>query len=359
MSGKTDPGRLAFLDAGRAVAAALVFVEHALHVCVPPFGEWSARHEFHLGRLGVLLFLTISGFIIPHSLQQGGSNARFWLRRLFRLFPAYWVCVLIAFLYARLGGQYNYVAPGDFRGWLMNLTMLQGFFGYPHAQQVFWTLQIELVLYATCSVLHSVRLLRHARWLLAVLAAAVFVGGTSVAWRLRTPLILNHELLFAAPMVGFVAHDLLNARGRRLVSIGLLAALVLVPLRIHLFNYWCLLPEHAAHFTWDYCVHYLTAYLLFFTLAALRDRQMHWSVTRLGRISYSIYLMHPQLLILVMGRGWSPLLCLPGLAAATVLLAEACYRFVEEPGIALGRLIEGRRSRRSPPPVPAEQRQAA
>jgi peptidoglycan/LPS O-acetylase OafA/YrhL len=111
MSGKTDPGRLAFLDAGRALAAALVFLEHALHVCVPPFGEWSARHHVHLGRIGVLLFLTISGFIIPHSLQQGGSNARFWLRRFFRLFPAYWVCVLFAFLYARLGGQYTYVAP--------------------------------------------------------------------------------------------------------------------------------------------------------------------------------------------------------------------------------------------------------
>jgi peptidoglycan/LPS O-acetylase OafA/YrhL len=239
------------------------------------------------------------------------------------------------------------------RGWLMNLTMLQGFFGYPHAQQIFWTLQIELVLYVTCSLLLCVRLLGHARWLLAALAAAVFVGGTSIAFRMRAPLILHDALYYAAPMVGFVAHDLLTGRGRRLVSLGLLAALVLVPLRIHLFNYWCLLPEHAAHYVWDYCVHYLGAYLLFFLLAALKDRQIHWTVTRLGRISYSIYLMHPQLMILVLGRGWSPWLCLPGLAAATVLLSEACYRFVEEPGIALGRLVEGRLLRRATPPAPA------
>src|SRR5947207_2536369 len=74
--------RLGFLDVARGVAALLVVAEHGLRDCLPGYIAWTRDHV-DLGYIGVLLFLLVSGFIIPVSLDQGGSNARFWLRRLF------------------------------------------------------------------------------------------------------------------------------------------------------------------------------------------------------------------------------------------------------------------------------------
>ena len=58
----------------------------------------------NLGRAGVLCFLIVSGFIIPASIEQGGSNVRFWMRRFFRLFPTYWLSIAVAFGYCWSSG---------------------------------------------------------------------------------------------------------------------------------------------------------------------------------------------------------------------------------------------------------------
>ena len=338
---KGSSGRLAFLDAARGVAALLVVLEHGIQGWFPQFGEWSARHV-HLGRVGVLLFLTISGFIIPQSIQQAGSNARFWLRRFFRLFPAYWLCILIVLLYVGLGGKYRLAASNDPGTWLVNLTMCQGFLGYPHLLDLFWTLHLELIIYLSCSLLLALRLFRHARLLLAATAAAVLFAGTILArWR-GQPLVLHPVLYFAAPMVGFVAYDLLHRRGSWLFSLALLVAIVAVPLPIYLYNYRWLLPEHTRVYVHDYCVHYLGAYSLFFLMACLHGRRLHWSACRLGRISYSTYLMHAVLVVLLVDLPGPPWLRLGGLIVASVLVSEVCFRLVEEPGIALGRALERR-----------------
>src|SRR5581483_1243341 len=112
------------LDVARGVAALVVLLEHGLEMTWPGYTEWSLVHV-NLGKIGVLLFLLVSGFIIPVSLEAGGSNARFWLRRFFRLYPAYWLSILLTYGYCRGWG-----APWpvhDARTWLVNLTMLQGF----------------------------------------------------------------------------------------------------------------------------------------------------------------------------------------------------------------------------------------
>src|SRR5262249_50882169 len=117
--------RLAFLDALRGVAALAVVLEHGLGRCVPAYQAWSARY-FTLGQAGVCLFLLISGFIIPLSLEKGGSNFRFWMRRFWRLFPLYWLSIGLAGFYC---WQFSWELQGqplrEGKVWLLNLTMLQ------------------------------------------------------------------------------------------------------------------------------------------------------------------------------------------------------------------------------------------
>ena len=83
--------------------------------------------------------------------------------------------------------------------------------------------------------------------------------------------------------------------------------------------------------------------------AELRKPLLLW----LGRISYSVYLMHIPVLYLVFRAitrldghigGWKFLaLALPGTLVATIALAAATYLFIELPGMRLGRRLADQR----------------
>ncbi len=331
--------RLAFLDAARGVAALLVLVEHGLEYVQPGYGQWALTHVF-LGKVGVLLFLVVSGFIIPVSLEQGGSNARFWLRRFFRLFPAYWLSILVAFACGCLGRP---VTKATFGEWLLNLTMLQGFFNQCNVWGVFWTLQLELVIYATCSLLFALRLFRWPGWI-----AGLALGGYAVS-ALAGSLLENKPVglggtrfLYFAPMVGLLAQrcSVGAFRGRRLAALITFQGLFLL-------SAWGL--NHALHpedqgdrILQELVATWASTYALFFLLFAARRWHMPEWVCWLGRVSYSVYLFHMFVLLLLLPTHWPTWAFLPALFTGTLLLSAVIYRYVELPAIALGRILERR-----------------
>jgi peptidoglycan/LPS O-acetylase OafA/YrhL len=153
--------RLDFLDAARGGAAMLVLAEHGLHACVPGYLEFS-RANVIIGQAAIVVFFMVSGFVIPMSLEGGGSNATFWLRRFFRLFPVYWLSIALAYAYLRAGGTLGGVGVklSDTASWLSNLVLAQGCLNRPNVWEVFWTLPYELMIYAACSVLFLFGLMR-------------------------------------------------------------------------------------------------------------------------------------------------------------------------------------------------------
>ncbi|WP_422048480.1 acyltransferase family protein [Shimia sp.] len=133
------PGRLEYLDAARFCAAVSVFLYHLLYV---HHGELSEVFlPFKYGIWGVMVFFVISGFVIGMSVE--GSTAKmFVLKRVKRLYPAYWVSIAFVVVVAAIVGE----VP-DALTTIVNLTMLQEFLGFEHINGVFWTLTFELLFY--------------------------------------------------------------------------------------------------------------------------------------------------------------------------------------------------------------------
>lgn len=118
--------RLQNIDALRGVCVLLVLFTH---LAIAPW---------FVGRVGVAAFFLVSGYVIPFSLQETGgirSVLYFWIKRFFRLWPAYWLSILLAFavMIPTATGQHA-------KGILLNISMLQGFVGVENIIPVYWTL---------------------------------------------------------------------------------------------------------------------------------------------------------------------------------------------------------------------------
>ena len=95
---RSPANRFAALDALRGIAALLVVWQHTSEYFInqpgmPPDGSGMLElfKAIDPGRIGVICFFLISGFIIPSSLRSNGNAplTEFSIKRFFRLYPAY------------------------------------------------------------------------------------------------------------------------------------------------------------------------------------------------------------------------------------------------------------------------------
>ncbi len=142
--------RIETLDYARFIAAISVLF---FHYCCHGFntGKISSieinenlRNVSQYGYFGVHFFFMISGYVIFWSAQSKDPK-KFIFSRMKRLYPAYWVSVLItSVVLALIGSEAMRVSLLQI---LANLTMLQGYLGYPNVDGVYWTLLVELKFY--------------------------------------------------------------------------------------------------------------------------------------------------------------------------------------------------------------------
>lgn len=343
------------IDALRAIAALLVLWVHVgdafVHLDGPNALAGAASQEFisslNIGRIGVVTFFLISGFVIPFSLhpQKPAPVRSFLVQRFFRIFPAYWLSIPLG----ALTGYWIRGIPFTASDFLVNLTLLQDLFGVPPAEGLYWTLLTELMFYALCAVLASMHSLGKPRVLLVIASTfgAIYALAMLSLW-IRHPLVetkLAFDFLNLSIMLcGTLYRQLLIDAGPtsdRLARFGILALLA---------GYLVVLPAITiprAGFWGNAQVAYALGLLLFLVgerWVRIRTRLTDW----LGAISYSIYLFHPVVFMATLwllqrqpqGSWWRTqhlAVYLLANLALTLLLAEAVHRWVEQPSIRLGR----------------------
>lgn len=146
------------MDGLRGLAAFMVFFVHFNSQISPMVSaNWLTgwvKYSTELGRLGVDIFFVISGFVIYRGvfLAKNFSWGRFYRARVKRIFPVYWVALLMTLvIYTFLNDPrmqfYN------FTSFIRDVFLLSPLFHIKPIVSVSWTLTFEIVFYIVAPVI--------------------------------------------------------------------------------------------------------------------------------------------------------------------------------------------------------------
>jgi peptidoglycan/LPS O-acetylase OafA/YrhL len=307
--------RLAGLDGIRGLAALYVVCNHIFERAFPGYpadnAPWWAGW-FIYGRFAVVVFIVLSGFSLAQSPARDGwrldSVFRFAARRARRILPAYFAALAfslgVAWLLVPQPGQ----GRPDTGSILANGLLVQNVVREPSPNRAFWTMAIEAQLYVVFPLLLlTVRRVGAVVMVAAVTAvvAAVGVAGPHdqglQAFVIQSPPDL--AALFALGIAAAGAVGASKARGgRRWAWLALVAAAPVLLTIAFRGSVWTL-----THLLWvDLALGPAIACLLV-ALAVGRPAPLvrvldSWPIRRLGLSSYSLYLLHEPIVIVVYRR---------------------------------------------------------
>ncbi len=332
-------GRMEFMDFARGIAALAVAIQHCGESIFASFAKFSFQY-FNLGQSGLIVFFLVSGFVIPLSIERVRSQKRFWIHRFFRLFPLYWFSLLTVVVLYLLGFTAIFEPSFRLHVWRNvagNITMFQGALGLPQAIGLYYTLTIELFFYIACTILLVINQFRNSyalTWGLLLAVSVVWIFGPVFLHRRVDMAGLFYGLtLFAGAAVYRYFKGTIST-----MEIGALMGVMLVSVAGGVYINDALLKKPGAEFSYiAIFVSWVAGFAVFFTVYALRGREFPSAGMWLGRISYSVYLMHPIAGFLFRQTRLAPGPMFLLTIAATLVVSTLTYYGIEKPMIELGR----------------------
>lgn len=335
--------RYAHLDSLRGLAALLVIWMHGSEIFVRKSQNkivndavFGTANTLHFGRIGVVIFFILSGYLIAASLHADHWKKSFPVKRFLRLYPAF-VFSIVAISLARN------TLPGA-RELAANLTMLPTLLGSDQIMGLYWTLETEVLFYAA---FYGLLLLGFARTKKSLATITLLLTAVFIVTELCIPTFIPEPVLLikklpqhlAIMFAGAYLYENKKAPGDRRMTAAVLAAISIPPLGIYLD---VLMQKN--HEMFPVTCAYPVAFLI-----ALGFFKFEWAtgaLSKFGKISYSAYLNHAVILFLYVpysGR-FGLLADMLFLLGATWLLSAGTYRLIEAPFIALSKRLTQKRA---------------
>ncbi|WP_447602505.1 acyltransferase family protein [Nitrospira sp. Nam80] len=332
--------RLPALDGLRAIAVFIVIVYHFGFTSVP-------------GDLGVTAFFVLSGFLITWLLLQEYSQTgsislgQFYIRRTFRIAPAYYGFLFLIYIEEQLRG-YHWDVLLTLSGFFYFVNYYNAFNGHPdtaiaHA----WSLGVEQQFYLLWPLLLGAIIHRGSRSAALIIASTVclIAGWRSVAYLYfgASPSYVYNafETRFDSLAIGCLLAVCCRLGWFEMAAMTL-SRNILFPFAIlALLLYSRIGGSDSYHYSLGFTVDSLLIAIFMTQLLSLSNRTLwswidHPTMVYLGRISYSLYLYH----LLALGIGHrlvsdslvieftiSVFLC--------VVIASASYWLIERPFLRL------------------------
>jgi peptidoglycan/LPS O-acetylase OafA/YrhL len=403
--------RIKELDGLRAIAILGVLASHFVHE------DTYFGHFLRLGWTGVDLFFAISGFLITGILidlrGREASFRTFYWRRILRIFPPYYIALTLTLVLAVLHAEpinhravlRNVLFLSSAKPALVKATVVRMFTGSPviapatpvptipsqpslpsfqESFGVYWSLSVEELFYLIWAPI----LLKGSRRLIILCLTAPLLlcpllrglAHTSPHIEESLGFVFRFDSLAAGGCVALIFYGLKSGRfAPKVVDRALVTTLVLSFLGLVVLAQRCGALYGDVHTTWLFSV--LGLSVLAATCASIVAACVRWSgklglgsalltsrpVTYLGKVSYTVYLLHVPVYILIglmsirfLGR--SPvtggralsLLCSLLATAGVIAVAGLSWKYIESPILRLKDALFPLRTRTADVPVERE-----
>lgn len=357
---RRSAGRIQILDTFRFLAIISVMFYHYYHRWAPPINDTSFypyKSTFYLfrhGDLGVEFFFIISGFVIAFTLENTAGMLVFWKKRMIRLFPAMVVCTLITLLtLALLDSNHIFQKGQSVTSFLYSISFLSpdllnyllGGFSI-HGDYVngsYWSLWAEVQFYVLVSLVffvdkkHFVRnfyVLSLSLFLAYKMVFNVKYGSNFLHITATAETLSSLEFWFFTVfsittfinwfLMGVLYYSLYSRGMNNRVLVALLALIALQFMSSHI---------------WQERVMIVLMSVAFFMLLFCEEKLERFNFrlfTKIGAASYSLYLIHENIGVLLINRFagyWGAYAYLFPLLVMVAMIVFSLYhfRFIEKP----------------------------
>ncbi len=348
--------RISILDSFRFLAIMAVSLYHFafLWAALYPYGGFFGN-TFAYGYYGVQFFFIISGFVICYTLENTSGLASFWKNRLIRLLPPMILCSLITFLVFTAFDNKNILPNAHAaENFLPSLTFIKpGIWSFLVRQRVafsyidysYWSLWVEVQFYIVASVFFFANPGTFFRKLITLALVINALNWIPTSFMLDPASYhLPHFLQIGLPkiyfftrmfdlkfyltwfVIGAFFHRLFMKRKIKLLSLEGIGMSLLFVNQFYCSDKWQLKVLYLLMLLLFYCMVYKESALSILDKPFLR---------RVGVLSYSIYLIHGQIGVLMiyelghyLGK-WSPIMPLI-VIGLTIGFGELSFRLYEK-----------------------------
>jgi peptidoglycan/LPS O-acetylase OafA/YrhL len=322
--------RVPELDLLRFIAASAVVFYHFTYrplihgvIDLAVFGPFQGASRF--GYMGVNLFFMISGFVILWS-SQGRRASEFVVSRIARLYPSFWVCMLLSALVLTLGGADHF----SIRTIAANLTMVPNLLRQPYVDGVYWTLFVELKFYVLIFIVLASGTMKYVEALLGIWIAISVASASGIApgW-LRAAAMYPYGPYFISGCVVFLA----RSRGISAYRGALLLISCILATRYAIAQQTEFTQDVTVTSSWV-AASVVVVFHMVFVAIAVRSRVLpenRWWYL-LGSLTYPLYLLHNRVgktLWAHLPEGLPPWAALATVIAVIYLLSSVVAAIVE------------------------------
>lgn len=348
------------LDSFRIIAATLVFIHHEemIRYYIGLENAWNQAIIRNLGKYGVIMFFVLSGYLITRLLLDerrltGKIDIRkFYIRRILRIWPLYYLCYLLFVLIAPLlftslwPSAYNDMEGSYFQSAVMNLILM------PNVAYVFiaavpfftqaWSIGVEEQFYIAWPLMLSKFRKVGVLTLIVAVAYVMLKGGLLV---LRTYdnsalitdiyRLVEDAKIYSMAIGGFAAtlslryerHKMVNMfLHSRPIEIGVLMVTIMAFTNPEVIPFWNYYKYEVVTILFAFIINSAAT-----SKGTIFKLEYRW-LSYLGRVSYGFYMYH--IFVIYVGYQILPtnswLLQYPLAYLATIFVSALSYEYFEK-----------------------------
>jgi peptidoglycan/LPS O-acetylase OafA/YrhL len=347
----------------RGIAALAVVLFHLVHLAKIDAPEFFKFISSDFGK-GVHLFFVLSAFSLlystEHSLHRQTWAIEYYVKRLFRIAPLYYVILAGMVLWPLVKSHTLSFSP---QALFLNLTFTFGFAPWSGIVWAGWTVGVEMIFYAVLPVLLLTVRSTSATFILVIISVLVTYTARSILYEHYEFSISRYGYNWAyfsfASNVCFFAMGMYAFRLARQADKASLMMRWFLPgfTVVLLGSLMCAETEGPLRLLKNESILWGVGFTALCVWQSTRPSR--WSANRffeyLGERSYSIYLLHPVVLIFLKSPiqavnstlatqlgAYAYFICAALILIPLIALAEVTYRLIEVPGIEYGKKINRR-----------------